>query len=38
VTGRSTMRLLQPNRDFVKELLSVSETAYPHLKRGLYCK
>lgn len=38
VTDRSTTKLLQPNRDFVRELLSVSEAAYPHLKRGLYCK
>lgn len=38
VTDRSTMHLLQPNRDFVKELMDVAETEYPHLKRGLYCK
>jgi alpha-L-fucosidase len=38
VTDRSTVHLLQPNRDFVKELLVVSESKYPHLKRGLYCK
>jgi alpha-L-fucosidase len=38
VTDRSTTHLLQPSRDFVKELLDVSESKYPHLKRGLYCK
>ncbi|KAG2237616.1 hypothetical protein INT48_004519 [Thamnidium elegans] len=36
VTDRSTSHLLKPGRDFVQELLSVSEIAYPHLKRGLY--
>lgn len=38
VTGRSTSRLLFPNRDFVNELMQVSESKFPHLKRGLYCK
>ncbi|KAK4519824.1 uncharacterized protein ATC70_010067 [Mucor velutinosus] len=36
VTDRSTMHLLQPNRDFVKELMDVAEREYPQLKRGLY--
>ncbi|KAL9541745.1 hypothetical protein PS6_010167 [Mucor atramentarius] len=36
VTDRSTMHLLQPNRDFVKELMDTAERDYPHLKRGLY--
>ncbi|GAN02175.1 glycoside hydrolase family 29 protein [Mucor ambiguus] len=36
VTQRSTMHLLQPNRDFVKELMDVAERDYPQLKRGLY--
>lgn len=38
VTDRSTMHLLQPNRDFVKELMDVAEREYPSLKRGLYCR
>jgi alpha-L-fucosidase len=38
VTDRSTTKLLFPNRDFVDELMHVSETQFPHLKRGLYCK
>ncbi|KAI9473850.1 MAG: alpha-L-fucosidase-domain-containing protein [Benjaminiella poitrasii] len=36
VTNRSTMHLLEPPRDFVRELFQVAETKYPHLKRGLY--
>ncbi|CEP08256.1 hypothetical protein [Parasitella parasitica] len=36
VTNRSTMHLLQPQRDFVKELMDVAERNYPRLKRGLY--
>ncbi|KAL9547918.1 hypothetical protein MBANPS3_005937 [Mucor bainieri] len=36
VTERSTMHLLQPNRDFVKELMDTAESEYPQLKRGLY--
>ncbi|KAI7907516.1 glycoside hydrolase, partial [Cokeromyces recurvatus] len=36
VTNRSTIHLLKPPRDFVGELMKVSETKYPHLKRGLY--
>ncbi|KAI8388687.1 alpha-L-fucosidase-domain-containing protein [Radiomyces spectabilis] len=35
VTSRSTVQLA-PHRDFVKELDTVSKTAFPHLKRGLY--
>lgn len=38
VTDRSTAKLLQPNRDFVGDLMRISETSYPHLKRGLYCE
>lgn len=38
VTDRSSMHLFEPSRDFVKELINISETSYPHLKRGLYCK
>jgi alpha-L-fucosidase len=38
VTDRSTTKLLQHNRDFVKELMHTSEQTYPHLKRGLYCR
>lgn len=38
VTDRSTMRLIQPNRNFVQELMEVAEKDYPQLKRGLYCK
>ncbi|KAG2210920.1 hypothetical protein INT47_000077, partial [Mucor saturninus] len=36
ITERTSTHLLNPPRNFVQELLSVSETAYPHLKRGLY--
>jgi alpha-L-fucosidase len=38
VTDRSTVKLLQPNRDFVRDFMHISEQVYPHLKRGLYCK
>lgn len=38
VTDRTSTHLIDPPRNFVKELLSVSENNFPHLKRGLYCK
>ncbi|KAI8078705.1 alpha-L-fucosidase-domain-containing protein [Halteromyces radiatus] len=35
VSQRSSVHL-KPQRDFVRELMDVSQTSYPHLKRGLY--
>ncbi|KAI8335348.1 alpha-L-fucosidase-domain-containing protein [Chlamydoabsidia padenii] len=35
VSQRSSVHF-KPQRDFVKELMDVSKTSYPHLKRGLY--